>query len=115
MKSAAAAQDTAASEPQARPANPSGQGAREARCRRRLGRWLGWLAGIGTTLAARISLIAKHRAHSPDPAPGSAPHPVRVDLTLAWALVARAMRWTRALQARLAPETAAVKAESDPE
>jgi hypothetical protein len=61
---------------------------------------------IGVALAAEMSSIATVQAQ------GAAT--VRVDLRLAWRLVARAMRWTGALQARLAAEAKAAKEEHDP-
>jgi hypothetical protein len=74
----------------------------EAGVRKRVTRWLGQLADIGVRLAGRISRVAASREENPDVT-------ITVDLRLGWSLVARAMRWTRALRARLAAEDKAAK------
>jgi hypothetical protein len=61
--------------------------------RARLTWWLRQLTGIGAGLGNAVN----NRARAPAAAGG-------VQLRLAWALVARAMQWTRALEARLAAE-----------
>jgi hypothetical protein len=76
-----------------------------------VGRWLGQLADIGVAVLERMTYIAGHRrsegvAAFAVPEPGTG----RVDLNLVWSLVARAMRWTSALRARLAAEAKAAKA-----
>jgi len=95
--------DAALSDPRSRPPGPTLQLGRQ------LGRWLGRLADIGVALVVLMGGIAAQR-----PAHGAA-ETVRVDLDLAWSLVARAMRWTRALRARLAAEAVAAKAAMDPD
>ena len=99
--------DAAVSDPRSRPPDPTGPGQSRWLGRWQLGRWLRRLADIGVALVVRMSGIAALR-----PAQGAAAT-VRVDLELAWSLVARAMRWTRALRARLAAEAVAAKAAMD--
>ena len=98
--------DAAVSDPRSRPLGPTGQLGRQLG-RWQLGRWLARLGDIGVALVVRMGGIAAQR-----PAHGAA-ETVRVDLELAWSLVARAIRWTRALRARLAAEAVAAKAAMD--
>ncbi len=91
----AALPDPAASDPAACLAGLAGEG--QGRFRSRVSRWLGEMVGIGARLMERVGrLDASRRAHPETPR--------TVDLTVVGALVARAMRWTRALQARFAAE-----------
>ena len=96
--------DAAVSDPRSQPPGPTGPWQLGPW---QLGRWLGRLADIGVALVVLMGGIAVQR-----PAHGAA-ETVRVDLDLAWSLVARAMRWTRALRARLAAEAVAAKAAMD--
>jgi hypothetical protein len=79
----------------------------EARLRARLRRVLRSMVAIGLGLAAQLSQMAVRDRL------GEAP--VQFDFGRAWDLVARAMRWTRALQARLAAEAKAARARTDPD
>ena len=88
--------DTAASAPAATPSGLAGE-SQVARGRSRLRRWLGEMADIGANLMENIGRIAAFRRTNPAIPPG-------VDLGVVGALVARAMRWSRALQARFAAE-----------
>jgi hypothetical protein len=100
--------DNAASAPRAPRSRP--RGVSEAGVRRRLKRWLGQLADIGTQLARRVrDGIAHQRAQG---AASGTSTVGGIDLTLAHDLVARALRWSGALCVRLAAETAAAKAAS---
>jgi hypothetical protein len=92
------------------PSCPDGQaGADAAGCRRRVGRWLGKLADIGMTLRERISRLAAARQTY-----DTAPDARTVDLDLGRGLLRRALRWTRALQARLTAEAKAARAGMTP-
>jgi hypothetical protein len=97
----AAQPDIAASDPQTRPSRPAGQDATDARARlrvgRRVGRWLGQLVDIAEGLVGRMRSIAASQREDPAARPA-------IDLDLGSSLLARAMRWTRALRARLAAE-----------
>jgi len=97
--------DNAASDPQA-PFRATVQAATEAaRGRRRLGRWLGKLAGFGQAIMRRMGdIVADRRAQGSAPGTAMAPREGGLDLNLVWDLVARAMRWTCALRARLKAE-----------
>jgi hypothetical protein len=87
------------SDPQSEPSSPVGQ-TRGGK----LGQWLKSLVFICVTLVVDMRFVTDPRAQSEDP--------VETDRMcakhrLAWDLVARAMRWARALQARLAGEARA--------
>jgi len=100
-------QDMSASGPRSRPAFAGGQTEDSAAGRRaRVLLWLRGLAGIGRALAARMSVVALQQSQDPTTA--------RVDLNLAWLLLARAMRWTRALRARLCADANAANVRNGP-
>jgi hypothetical protein len=92
----AALPDPAASVPAARLSGPAEE-EKAVRCRSRVSRWLREMVGIGAKLVERIGRLDASRRAYPDT-------PRTVDLAVVGALVARAMRWTRALQARFAAE-----------
>jgi hypothetical protein len=99
--------DIAASAQQSHPAFAGGQAPTSAAGRReRILLWLRGLAGIGRALAAQVSVVGLRQ--SQDPAIAC------VDLNLAWLLLARAMRWTRALRARLAADARAANVRAEP-
>jgi hypothetical protein len=92
--------DSSASEPRAR---PDGTDARaRLRVGRRVRRWLGQLVDIGVELVEHLRTIPGHRRRDPS---GKR----TIDLDAAWDLMARAMRWTHALRARLKAEAEAAK------
>jgi hypothetical protein len=100
------AQDIAASAPRSRPASAGGQAEKGAAGHReRVLLWLRGLAGIGRALAARMSVVGLQQSQEPAAA--------RVDLELVWSLLARAMRWTRALRARLAADARAANVRTE--
>jgi hypothetical protein len=97
----------AASAPRSRPAFAGGQPDKSAAGHRdRVLLWLRGLAGIGRALAARMSVVALRQSQDPAIA--------RVDLDLVWSLLGRAMRWTRALRARLGADARAAKVRIEP-
>jgi hypothetical protein len=104
--------DKAASALPPRPSGPMGPAATAARVRRRLKRWLGQLAGLASDAMRRMGdTIDLRRAQGGKTGSLMAPGDGRLDLNLVCELAGRAMRWTRALQARLVAEAAAAKAE----
>jgi hypothetical protein len=108
----AALLDAAASAPQTRPSRPAGSAATEAaRVRRRLGRWLEQLAGLAVGVLERMSaVVARRRRQGAVRGTAMGPGVGRVDLNLPFDLLARAMRWSRALGVRLKAEAEAAKA-----
>jgi hypothetical protein len=99
--------DVAASAPRSCPAFAGEQAEIGAAGRReQVLLWLRGLAGIGRALAAQLSVVGLRQSQEPSIA--------HVDLNVAWLLLARAMRWTRALQARLGAAARAANARIEP-
>jgi hypothetical protein len=93
--------DTTPSDPQSESSSPEGR-----TIGRKLGEWLKALVFGGLVLVMDMRHVTDPRAQSEDPVVAErmcAKH------RLAWELVARAMRWARALQARLAAEARAAR------
>jgi hypothetical protein len=103
----AAHKDATASDPQAEPPRPAGQDGADARARlrvvRRVGRWLGRLGDVAVGMVDRMRSVVAYRREDPT-------MKRTIDLDLGWGLLARAMRWTRALRVRLKAEAEAAKA-----
>ncbi len=99
--------DMPSSDPQSEPSGPEG-GARGGK----LGQWLKSLICLGMILITDMRFVTDPRSQE-----GEAPEVDRIcaQHSLAWDLVARAMRWARALQARLAAEARAEKTGMSPE
>jgi len=95
--------DIAASALQPRPSGPTGPERKAARGRLRLRRWLDELADIGRGVVQLIRARVVERREYPAAS-------WITDLDLVGNLVARAMRWSRALRIRLAAEAEAAKA-----
>ena len=94
--------DMPSSDPQPEPAPGGG----------RLGEWLRGLLQVGLVLVMEMRFFADPRSQEGD---AGAADRVCASHSLAWDLVARAIRWTRALQARLAAEARAERTGISPE
>jgi hypothetical protein len=88
--------DMPASDPQAEPSCPEGRTKGG-----RLGQWLRTLLHVGLVLVMEMRFVADPRSH--EGATGDA-NTACASHSHAWDLVARAIKWARALQARLAAE-----------
>lgn len=99
--------DMPASDPQAEPSRPEGQTKGG-----RLGQWLRTLLHVGLVLVMDMRFVADPRSH--DGATGDA-NTACASHSHAWDLVARAIKWARALQARLAAEARTERTGVSPE